>query len=309
VFEEIFIFHACFLLVYEQDEAISHDGDGPSLAQTIYPASIKPLETSRPMRENITIIKYGTAVLTAGDDINGAIDTGILKAHAHIIDNYGGDALIVSSGAVGMAQTLLDHTVIQSDAVTRKRLLAEIGQPRLFAAWQAGFARKQVLQKLVTYADLRRPTMASTMHAALDHNFVMICNFNDGVDDSELRENSDHQFGDNDHLAGEMALTCKRFAKSVRLIINTSADGFVSADSGKVVSELDINILDDDFIAHHTGSISSGGTGGMASKLINIRNALTGGVDEAWIINGRKPDQLSSILTGGDAGTKILAQA
>lgn len=258
----------------------------------------------------INIIKYGTAVLTGRDGAvgNGVIDDAILRAHAAIIDKYAGDVLVVSSGAVGMAQGLIDDDAINADPVTRKRLLAEIGQPRLFAAWQSGFVRKQVLQKLVTYNDLERPTMAATMQAALDHGFVMICNFNDGVDDSELRADERHQFGDNDHLAAEMALTCRQFGKPVRLIINTSADGFVCSDSGDVLTHLDAAQLDDDFIAHHTGKVSAGGTGGMASKLRNIRDALARGVDEAWIINGRTPDNLAAILGGGHSGTKITGQ-
>lgn len=258
----------------------------------------------------INIIKYGTAVLTGRDGAvaNGAIDDAILRAHAAIIDAYAGDVLVVSSGAVGMAQGLIDAQTIKTDPVTRKRLLAEIGQPRLFAAWQSGFTRKQVLQKLVTYNDLQRPTMAATMQAALDHGFVMICNFNDGVDDSELRADESHEFGDNDHLAAEMALTCCQFDKPVRLIINTSADGFVCGDSGKVVRHLDAAQLDDDFIAHHTGKVSAGGTGGMASKLRNIRDALARGVDEAWIINGRAPENLAAILAGGHSGTKITGK-
>lgn len=266
----------------------------------------------------INIIKYGTAVLTGpvanGVVANGAgggapdqpvIDKNIISAHARIIDDYNGNVLVVSSGAVGMAQGLVDHDAIKTDAITRKRLLAEIGQPRLFDAWQRGFRHKQVLQKLVTYADLARPTMAATMQAALDHGFVMICNFNDGVDDSELRADESHQFGDNDHLAAEMALTCRQFGQPLRLIINTSAEGFVSADSGTVIANLDAADLDDSFIKHHCSGMSAGGTGGMASKLINIRAALAGGVDEAWIINGRVPQNLASILHGGHAGTKI----
>lgn len=251
----------------------------------------------------INIIKYGTAVLT--NDDGGGVDEAALHAHARIIDGHDGDVLVVSSGAVGMAKGIIADDAIMADAVTRKRLLAEIGQPRLFAAWQAGFARKQVLQKLVTYNDLERPTMAATMQAALDHGFVMICNFNDGVDDSELRADESHQFGDNDHLAAEIALTCRQFGKPVRLIINTSADGFLCADSGKVLAHLDAAQLDDGFIAHHTGRVSAGGTGGMASKLRTIRAALAGGVHEAWIINGRAPVALTNVLAGGHAGTKI----
>ncbi len=257
----------------------------------------------------INIIKYGTAVLTshgAADSLSsGAVDEAILQAHAHIIDNHDGDVLVVSSGAMGMAQTMVDADAINADVVTRKRLLAEIGQPRLFATWQEGFTRKQVLQKLVTYADLQRPTMAATMRAALDHGFVMICNFNDGVDDSELRADEGHQFGDNDHLAAEMALTCTQFSRPVRLIVNTSADGFVSADNGAVVPELRADQLSEAFIDRHTGHISTGGTGGMASKLHNIKAALSGGVSEAWIINGRTPAALTAILAGGHAGTRI----
>lgn len=258
------------------------------------------------MQKLITVIKYGTAVLTIQNfEGQNLIDANTLAQHGHIINAYKSPVVVVSSGAVGIGKSLIKNRAICADPTTAKRLLAEIGQPYLVEAWKSNMPDKIVLQKLVTYADLERETSTNTIKAALENSFLYIFNFNDGVDDAELKEDKDHTFGDNDQLATVVAKTCTPLAQQCRLIFNTSSDGFINKDTQQVIPHLSLSELSEDFIAHHCDGVSRGGTGGMGTKLFNIKEALQSGTQEAWIINGKKPEQLHTILNGGHAGTKV----
>ena len=254
----------------------------------------------------ITIIKYGTAVLTTKDYSDSAvIDRNIIQQHGNIIARQQSPTLIVSSGAVGLGKTVLAEKDLRAEETTKKRLLAEVGQPLLFRLWQKSLPNRIVLQKLLTYADLQRKSTTETIKSALENNLLYIFNFNDGVDDSELKEDEFHEFGDNDHLAADIASSCSTLSDSTKLIINTSSGGVMNADTGKSFATLNTKELTPDFIQNHCHGVSGGGTGGMASKLKYVQEALANGVNEAWIINGKDPAQLKMVLNNKHAGTKI----
>jgi len=259
------------------------------------------------MQKNITVIKYGTAVLTTLDFQGKEImDANTITQHGDILNQYQDNLILVSSGAVGLGRALMKGKPIKANKLLQKRLLAEIGQPHLIASWRKAMPQKVVLQKLVTYDDLKRETSTNTIKAALENNFVYIFNFNDGVDETELAEDKDHTFGDNDHLAAEVAKTCASLAESNRIIFNTSSDGFIDKDTGKTIKTLYVEDINKDFINYHCQGTSRGGTGGMAEKLLNLKVAINNGIDEAWIINGKKPEQLKIVLDGGHVGTRIV---
>ncbi len=259
------------------------------------------------MQQEINIIKYGTAVLTT-QDLNGRemMDFNTMSQHGNILNNFTENVIIVSSGAVGLGRSIMKEKKIKAEKILEKRLLAEMGQPLLVEAWRKSMPDKIILQKLVTYSDLERKTSLDTIKSALENNFLYIFNFNDGVDDSELQETKNHEFGDNDHLASQVTKICTPLAKFNRVIFNTSSDGFLNKDSGETVKTLFIEDLTPEFIKYHCHGTSRGGTGGMAEKLLNLKSTIENGADEAWIINGKKPEQLKIILEGGHAGTKII---
>jgi len=43
----------------------------------------------------------------------------------------------------------------------------------------------------------------------------------------------------------------------------------------------------------------------MGDKLLNAKKALQMGAKEVWIVNGKNPAQLETVLSGGHAGTRI----
>jgi glutamate 5-kinase len=256
---------------------------------------------------HIDVIKYGTAVLT-NQDFDGApaIDHNIMKQHGKVIQAHIGPKILISSGAVGFGRVAMNgHDFKNEDETTVKRILAELGQPDLIEAWKQAMPHEKVLQKLVTYYDLKRKTVKETVQAAVANQLLYVFNFNDGVDDSELKEDAKHEFGDNDHLASQVAGFSTAIADNVRLILNTSADGFKLKNTNKALTQLDASEINQDFVDLHCEGTSNGGTGGMGDKLLNAKKALELGAKEVWIIHGKKPAQLQTVLAGGPAGTKI----
>ncbi len=258
----------------------------------------------------LDVIKYGTAVLTTQDfQGQGAVDHNIMRQHGQVIDNNPNPTILVSSGAVGFGKIAMNgYDFKDVDDTTIKRVLAELGQPDLMEAWKQSIPHKKVLQKLVTYYDLQRQTVKDTVRTAINNNLLYVFNFNDGVDDSELKETQAHQFGDNDHLAAQVAGFSTEFSDTVRLILNTSADGFMLKDQKTALAELQAEDITADFVATHCNGTSNGGTGGMGQKLENAQKALASGVSEVWIVNGKDPAQLHAVLNGEHAGTRIIKQ-
>ncbi len=259
----------------------------------------------------LDVIKYGTAVLTTQDlELQGAVDHNIMRQHGRVIDRSPNPTILVSSGAVGFGKIAMNgHNFNETDETTVKRVLAELGQPDLMEAWKQSIPHKKVLQKLVTYYDLQRQTVKDTVRTAINNNLLYVFNFNDGVDDSELKETEAHQFGDNDHLAAQVAGFSTEFSDKVRLILNTSADGFMLKGERNALDELEAADIIPEFIDEHCSGTSNGGTGGMGQKLENAKQALAHGVSEVWIVNGKQPEQLNTVLQGGHAGTLITQKA
>jgi glutamate 5-kinase len=261
--------------------------------------------------ENIDIIKYGTAVVTTKQyDGQEAIDYNNMQQHGRIIAANPNATIVISSGAVKLGEIAMNgHQFDVNDETTAKRLLAELGQPDLIGVWQRSMPHRKVLQKLVTYYDLQRETVKQTVRAAIANKLVYVFNFNDGVDDSELKEDDQHHFGDNDHLAAQVAGFSTGIASNVRLILNTSADGFRLKDTNQAVTELNSADINQRFVDTHCDGTSNGGTGGMGDKLLNAKEALKMGVKEVWIVDGKNPNQLKTVLGGGHAGTRITIKA
>ena len=259
--------------------------------------------------EQIDIIKYGTATLTTeGVDGDEMIDVTNMNQHGQIIRNNPTPTLIVSSGAVGFGRTLANGSFdLENEAIddtTRRRVLATIGQPQLIENWRKALHQPAAPEVLLTYYDLRRKGLATTFKTQLMLGLTPIVNFNDAVDDSELADLGDeaHKFGDNDHLAAEVATKTLDVGSS-RLILNSSCDGLEESSSGKIITELALEDLTDKFIADHDKGKTDSGTGGMGNKLRNIRDALKKGVQKVHLINGKVPSELKKTLNGQSTGT------
>ena len=249
------------------------------------------------MPQGIVVIKIGTGVLTREKD--GTLDEGSLVRLVTSVSELvasGIPCVMVSSGAVGAGVSALNLGAYPEDIVSRQACAA-VGQTRLMHAYENLFQKFElnVAQLLLCAADLdnERPSdhVMDTLHRLLEEkNIVPIINENDTVAVRELR------VGDNDMLSARVARLL-----GARLLVMLSTVNGLQREDGSLVSEVtDIDAVADHVRADH-GKFS---IGGMASKLKAVRFALEAGV-ETVIADGREPSALSSIVSGGEGGTRF----
>ena len=260
------------------------------------------------INKKIIIIKYGTAVLMSN---RGGIDETVIQTHGSIINKHNGPVLIVSSGAVGLGDSLANFDYIK-DEVIRKRAKASLGNPHLSIAWDSAVKDKNVLQALVTHRGLQNVAVQGDIRRIVGEIYkngnssVIQFNENDFVSDAELREIRGGEFGDNDKTASLIAELCFGLFDEVELIVNTSSDG-VMDEKKEILKNISAKDLSDDKIDLICGEKTSSGTGGMKNKLKILRGLVIKYPQiSIWIVNGKKTEQIETVLKGGHAGTKMV---
>jgi glutamate 5-kinase len=202
--------------------------------------------------------------------------------------------LLVTSGAVasGVAGLGLDQR--PSDILTLQALSA-VGQPQLMAAYAHNFARHSLVSAQVLLVPHDFVNRQQYLHARntllrlLDLGCVPIVNENDAIANTEIR------YGDNDHLSALLA----HLVSADMLIMLTDTPGLYTADPR---SNPDASIIrevhaDDPLLSvNATGSGTSRGSGGMASKLAAARIASWSGVT-AVIASAATPHVLTSAVS------------
>lgn len=244
------------------------------------------------------VFKFGTGVLSrpGGGSLDKAQFGRIARALASVAST-GARPIIVSSAAVaaGVAVLGLDK---RPDCLTAKQACAAVGQPDLMRHYADAFGKcgLRVAQLLLTYADIdsrtRRNNARNTIDHLLESGVVPIINENDSVAVEELH------FGDNDRLSSEVA----RLVRADRLVILTSSDGLLDPGGRRMRLVRDIDRAME-FVRPDKGAFS---VGGMATKLLAVKEAVAAGIPAA-IIDGRKPGQIPLASAGKDAGTRFPA--
>jgi len=258
----------------------------------------------------LAIIKYGTETLVRKNEAGKfIIDRKTVNEHGSIISGYGNPALVVSSGAVGIGRARANFDYIKDD-VARKRVLAAAGNPRLSINWDEAISEKVILQGLITHKDFFHADSRSSLKNIILSIYqnpvyaVIQLNENDFITDEELKNIRGGDFGDNDKLTALTAELCAEIFESVEVIANTGSDGVT--EKGETIAEMNAMEMSDEKIAELCGARKTEtGTGGMGNKMKIFRDlAIQTGITSR-IINGRKPEQLKTILDGGTVGTKI----
>lgn len=154
-----------------------------------------------------------------------------------------------------------------------------------------------VAQLLLTHGDIdsrqRRANAENTLRELLAYpNVVPVINENDSVAVEELR------FGDNDRLGAEVAVLCC----ADRYLILTQSDG-LKANGKRLPVVTDMTGAR----RHVTGEKGKHSTGGMGSKLEAVAFSTEAGI-ETWILDGRRPGQISAALANSDVGTRFPAK-
>ena len=250
------------------------------------------------------VVKIGSNILSRKE---GGLDEGRIRhlaADIAAVLGEGNDLVVVSSGAIAAGTVRLGLKRRPSD-IKLKQAAAAVGQTRLMWLYEKVFSEygRQVAQVLLTrdvFTDrVRYINARNTMLTLIELGVVPIINENDTVAMDEIR------FGDNDHLAALVA----QALEADRLVILSDVDGLFTADPGNnpdaelipLVSGINAEI---ERLAGGAGSPV--GTGGMYSKIIAARKAMSAGIT-VNIINGRKRGLLPDLIHGRPHGTEFRA--
>ncbi|MDT8446430.1 MAG: glutamate 5-kinase [bacterium] len=250
------------------------------------------------------LVKVGTNVLTRKD---GRLDYNQISDLVLQICEIRQDAevILVSSGACGAGQEFNDFAK-EKDPVVKKQMLAAIGQGRLFQVYSDFFKEQGVLpaQALITRYDFKHPAahqnILSTLEGLLRNDILPIINENDVVSFEETT------FSDNDQLA---ALTAAMLQVDL-LVVLSVIQGFYTGDPGqdpKAVLIEEVKEISPELVEYCQDSLSSGGTGGMLSKLKAADLAMRQGI-RTIVTSGKEPGNLLKAVRGEKIGTLFLPQ-
>jgi glutamate 5-kinase len=254
------------------------------------------------MKKHVIVIKFGTSVLTAGEQsLNKPRMVELVRQCSELI-KQGHQLVLVSSGAVAAGRTELKQQC--GNSLGEKQMLAAIGQSQLMNLWQSLFQIYDisVAQMLLTRADIehreRYLTARDTLTELIKHSIVPIINENDAVATTEIK------VGDNDNLSAMVSI----LANANKLILLTDQAGLFTADPRSNPDAILINeVLKVDSklmsLAGDTGT--SLGTGGMATKLQAADIAQRAGI-ETTIARGSDVDILKLVMSSERCGTTFL---
>ncbi|RFU66523.1 glutamate 5-kinase [Bacillus sp. V59.32b] len=254
------------------------------------------------MEKKRIVVKIGSSSLT---NAKGEIDQEKFSDHIEAIATLketGHEVLLVSSGAVAAGFIRLGYP---SRPVTLKgkQAAAAVGQSLLIQSYMEKLGQFGIIpaQILLTRNDFSKKGRYSNAYATLmellERGILPIINENDTVSVEELT------FGDNDMLSALVS----GMVHAEQLIILTDINGIYDSDPRKNLSAKRIDYLKEvteEVLQGAEGAGSKVGTGGMLSKLLAAKTALSLGV-RIFIGNGIGPRKLLEILEGNGDGTYI----
>jgi glutamate 5-kinase len=257
------------------------------------------------------VVKLGTNVVT-----HDGVELALGRLNALVEDvarlrKRGLDIVLVSSGAIGMGMRVLALTE-RPRSLGLRQACAAVGQGHLIGLYTQAFAQLSTVaaQVLLTQEDLadrdRALCLRTTLMRLLELGTVPILNENDSVSVAEIvdirRESATPAFGDNDGLSARVAVALD----ADLLVLLTDVDGLYTANPRVDPQAERISTcigIDDDTRARASG-LSSGGTGGMASKLDAAALVGEAGIP-AVIAAGHTHGVLGRLFAGEDLGTVV----
>ena len=250
------------------------------------------------MKNDITIVKVGSnTIVDDSGNIRMEIVRDIVTSLQNIIKN-GGRVVLVTSGAVRLGRVALGKD-------TPATVAASVGQTHLFAAYYQ--EAEKINLKLAEFL-LTRPYIVTreyflklqeTFNSLLDQGILPIVNENDA-----LVVHTDWSLGDNDSLSAILAISLK----AKRLIILSHIEGLFDADPSKDKNAKLIQVVEDvnnELLKQCSSEVSSGGRGGMLSKLKAARLVTAVGI-ETRIVSGLTEGNLAKALNNENIGTTFL---
>ena len=210
----------------------------------------------------------------------------------------GQEVVVVSSGAIALGRRGLGLPAGKLE-LEQSQAAAAVGQIRLAHAWKEVLEPHDcaVAQVLLTLGDTeqrrRYLNARSTLTTLLTLGAVPVINENDTVATAEIR------YGDNDRLAARVA----QMVSADVLVLLSDVDGLYTADPTRDPQARHIPLVEritPEIEAMAGGSASDVGSGGMATKLMAAKIAVSAGCHMV-IAAGREPHPLARIEAGARA--------
>ena len=251
------------------------------------------------------VIKLGSSIVTNdGDGLDEKCLSSLIK-QISILNSQNKKVILVSSGAIAAGLRKLGVKK-RPKVLSELQSAAAVGQMDLVRVYEELFSDNNLIsaQILLTHSDLsdrkRYLNARSTIFNLIKNNVIPVINENDTVASEEIR------FGDNDSLAAMVA----NLIEADLLVLLTDQDGLFSSDprddnNAKLIrhSYVDDKNLDD--LA--SGTKSTIGTGGMATKILAARRAALSGAHT--IIASRKRNNILVDLSNDeDIGTFLQSR-
>lgn len=257
------------------------------------------------MSKERIVVKIGSSSLTNQE---GEVDREKLSEHVAAIASLkklGHEVILVSSGAVAAGFKKLGYPT-RPVTIKGKQAAASVGQGLLIQTYMEKFNAYDITaaQILLTRSDFsnrdRYRNAFATITELLDRGILPIINENDTVAVDELT------FGDNDMLSSLVS----GFIHADRLIILTDIDGIYDRNPNvnpEAKKYYFLEEITDELIEQADTTGSKFGTGGMKSKLLAAKTALSLGVS-VFIGTGSGERKLLDILEGKGNGTYIYSK-
>src|ERR1700691_2274840 len=220
------------------------------------------------------VVKVGSALLV--DAATGRLNRAWLQTligDLLRLHRRGQQVILVSSGAIALGRR---HLQLPSGPLRleESQAAAAVGQIRLAHAYKELLEEGgvTVAQVLLTLEDSEQRTRylnaRATLEALLSMNAIPVINENDTVATAEIR------YGDNDRLAARVA----QMASADCLVLLSDVDGLYSADPNRNPNARFIEQvprITPEIEAMAGRASSEGGSGGMATKIMAARIAVT----------------------------------
>tara|TARA_B110000196_G_scaffold97788_1_gene84939 strand:- start:3645 stop:4790 length:1146 start_codon:yes stop_codon:yes gene_type:complete len=251
------------------------------------------------------VIKLGSSIVTNdGDGLDEKCLSSLIK-QISILNSQNKKVILVSSGAIAAGLRKLG-VKRRPKVLSELQSAAAVGQMDLVRVYEELFSDNNLIsaQILLTHSDLsdrkRYLNARSTIFNLIKNNVIPVINENDTVASEEIR------FGDNDSLAAMVA----NLIEADLLVLLTDQDGLFSSDprgdnNAKLIrhSYVDDKNLDD--LA--SGTKSTIGTGGMATKILAARRAALSGA-HTIIASGKRNNILVDLSNDEDIGTFLQSR-
>lgn len=254
-------------------------------------------------RHKRIVVKVGSSTLTHD---TGKLNLRMMDKIAMVlsdIKNEGTDVVLVTSAAVAAGVSKLGLKE-RPKTTKEKQAAASVGQCELMFAYDKVFSQynqtvsQLLLTRDVTEDPVLKENVTNTFETLFTYNVIPIVNENDSVAIEEL------VYGDNDTLS---AVTAKLVCADM-LIILSDIDGLYDRNpqnnpDAKLIPV--VREITEEIEGVAGGSLSSVGTGGMATKIAAAKIAVASGIDMA-IVNGKSPELIYDVLDGKSVGTLFL---